>query len=139
MRLNAEVGTRPSEERLAQAVFPDNDEEKPNDTSESSEVKQLRDYLGISGVTINAEIARQLGLPTDTKGVAVAVPGVGSGALAGLARRDVIVSVNYKPIADIADLVAQIALAKKNGRENVLLGVKRLGGPQQYVAVGIVG
>ncbi|MFN3619124.1 trypsin-like peptidase domain-containing protein [Sphingorhabdus sp.] len=139
MSLNALVGTRPTEEKLAQATFPEDNGNDQTNTNESSDVKQLRDFLGVTGVTIVPEIARQLGLAPETKGVAVAVPGVGSGALAGLTRRDVIVSVNYKPIADITDLVAQIALAKKNGRENVLLGVRRLGGPQQYVAVGITG
>jgi len=139
MKLTATVGARPPEETLAQVSFPEDNENEQNATNESSDVKQLRDFLGISGIAMDPKIAGQLDLPPQTKGVAVVIAGVGSGARAGLARRDVIVSVNYKPITDIADLVAQIAAAKKNGRENVLLGVKRLGGPQQYVAVGIAG
>lgn len=137
MKLTATVGARPPEEKLAQVNFPEDNGNEQNTTNESSDVKQLRDFLGISGIAVDPRIAGQLGLPPQTKGVAIVIAGVGSAARAGLARRDVIVSVNYKPITDIADLVAQIAAAKKNGRENVLLGVKRLGGPQQYVAVGI--
>ena len=137
MKLTATVGARPPEEKLAQVNFPEDNGNEQNTTNESSDVKQLRDFIGISGIAVDPRIAGQLGLPPQTKGVAIVIAGVGSAARAGLARRDVIVSVNYKPITDIADLVAQIAAAKKNGRENVLLGVKRLGGPQQYVAVGI--
>ncbi|MCC6478578.1 MAG: PDZ domain-containing protein, partial [Sphingomonadaceae bacterium] len=137
MRITATVGTRPSEEKLAQSTF-DPDENKDFDQQgENADSKAVRDALGVSVIPLDAEIARQLGMGTDVKGVVVDIPGSGSAAQAGIRRGDVLVSVNYKPVTNTTQLAAAIAEAKKAGRGAILLGVKRRGAPTQYATVRI--
>ena len=95
--------------------------------------------LGVSVIALDPEIARQLGMGTDVKGVVVDIAGSGSAAQAGIRRGDVLVSVNYKAVTNSAQLAAAIAEAKKAGRNAVLLGVKRRGAPTQYATVRIDG
>jgi serine protease Do len=135
MTINAVVGTRPTEEKLAQSNFnPDEQKDFQGDTG-TAEAKVLRDSIGISAIPLDAQIAGQLGLSGDIKGVVVDVPGTGTGAQAGLTRGDVIVSATYKPIASLTELAAAIKTAKAAGRNAILLGVKRRGAPTQYAAV----
>jgi serine protease Do len=139
MRITATVGTRPSEEKLAQSTF-DPDENKDFDQQgDNADSKTIRDALGVSVIALDPEIARQLGMGTDVKGVVVDIAGSGSAAQAGIRRGDVLVSVNYKPVTNSAQLAAAIAEAKKAGRNAVLLGVKRRGAPTQYATVRIDG
>jgi serine protease Do len=137
MRITATVGTRPSEEKLAQSTF-DPDENKDFDQQgDNADSKTIREALGVSVIALDPEIARQLGMGTDVKGVVVDIAGSGSAAQAGIRRGDVLVSVNYKPVTNSAQLAAAIAEAKKAGRNAVLLGVKRRGAPTQYATVRI--
>lgn len=136
-KLSATVGTRPSEEKLAQSNFnPDENKDFEEDGSDA-DAKTLRDTIGINAINLNPTIARQLGMDTDSKGVVVDVPGSGTAAQAGLRRGDVIVSATYKPINSVEDLAKAIEEAKASGRGAVLLGVKRRGGPTQYATVKI--
>jgi serine protease Do len=136
-KINVVVGKRPPEQEIAQNSFnPEEEKDFEGDTS-SSEAKTLRDAIGISVIPVTPEIARQLGMPSDTKGLVIDVPGVGSGAQAGFRRADVIVSANYKPVTTIEELVKAIKDAKVAGRDAILLGVKRRGSPIQYGAVSI--
>lgn len=135
MQITATVGTRPTEEKLAQRNF-DPDENKDFDQQgNDADAKAVRDALGISVIPLDAEIARQLGMGADIKGLVVDIPGTGSAAQAGLRRGDVIVSVTYKPVTTTAQLAAALDEAKKAGRSAVLLGVKRRGAPTQYATV----
>jgi len=139
MRITATVGTRPSEEKLAQSTF-DPDENKDFDQQgDNADSKTIREALGVSVIALDPEIARQLGMGTDVKGVVVDIAGSGSAAQAGIRRGDVLVSVNYKAVTNSAQLAAAIAEAKKAGRNAVLLGVKRRGAPTQYATVRIDG
>jgi serine protease Do len=137
MTINVTVGTRPTEEQIAQSNFdPDAQKEFEGETSEES-AKFLRDTLGVSLIPMDAAIARRLGVPADTRGLVVDIAGAGSAAQAGMQRADIIVSANYKALTTADELVAAIKAAKSAGRSNILLGVKRRGGPTQYAAVGI--
>lgn len=136
-KINAVVGTRPSEEKLAQSNFNPDEDKDFEGSVDSSEAKTLRDTIGISAIPLDPTIARQLGMGSDVKGVVVDVPGTGTGAQAGLRRGDVIVSVTYKPVDTIEALAAAIKSAKDGGRGAVLLGVKRRGAPTQYATVKI--
>ena len=100
MRLTATVGTRPPEEKLAQSNFNPEEEKDFKGDTDSADAKTIRDALGISVIPLDAEIARQLGMGADIKGVVIDVPGHGTGAQAGLRRGDVIVSATYKPLSD---------------------------------------
>jgi len=135
MKLNAVVGARPPEEKLAQSNFnpeENKDFDKQTDTPDS---KVIRDTLGISVIPLDAEIARALGMTADVKGIVVDVPGAGTGAQVGLRRGDVIVSANYKPLSTAAGLAAAVKEAQATGRGAILLGVKRRGAATQYVTV----
>jgi len=137
MRLNAVVGTRPPEEKLAQSNFnPEENKDFDKDT-DTPDAKVVRDAIGISVIPLDAEIARQLGMGADTKGVVIDVAGQGTGATAGLRRGDVIVSATYQPVTTPAALAAAVRAAKAAGRTAILLGVKRRGGTTQYATVRI--
>jgi serine protease Do len=136
-RLTATVGTRPTEEQIARSNFNPDEEKEFDGETVDAEAKYLRQALGISAIPVDSSIARRLGLPADTKGLIIDVAGSGSAAQAGMQRADIIVSANYKPVATVADITAIIKAAKTAGRANILLGVKRRGGPTQYAAVGI--
>jgi serine protease Do len=135
MRLNAVVGTRPPEEKLAQSNFnPEENKEFDKDT-DTPDAKVIRDAIGLSVLPLDAEIARQLGMGADTKGVVIDVPGQGTAAQAGLRRGDVIVSATYQPVTTPAALATAIRNAKSAGRGAILLGVKRRGATTQYATV----
>ncbi len=137
MRLNAVAGTRPPEEKLAQSNFnPEENKDFDKDT-DTPDAKVVRDAIGISVIPLDAEIARQLGMAADTKGVVIDVAGQGTGATAGLRRGDVIVSATYQPVTTPAALAAAVRAAKAAGRTAILLGVKRRGGTTQYATVRI--
>lgn len=137
MRLTATVGTRPPEEKLAQSNFnPEENKDFDKDT-DSPDAKVIRDAIGLSVIPLDPEIARQLGMGSDTKGVVIDIAGQGNGAQAGLRRGDVIVSATYQPVATPAALAAAIRTAKTAGRSAILLGVKRRGGTTQYATVRI--
>jgi serine protease Do len=137
MTLNVTVGTRPDEKKIAQSNFdPEEEKDFEGEASEAS-AKTLRETFGISVIPMDAAIARRLGVPADTTGLVIDIAGAGSAAQVGLRRADIIVAANYKAVATAEDLVAAVKAAKAAGRSNLLLGVKRRGGPTQQVAVRI--
>jgi serine protease Do len=137
LRLTAVVGTRPPEEQLAQSNFnPDENKDFDND-ADTPDAKVIRDAFGLSVLPLDAEIARALGMGTDTRGVVIDVAGQGTGAQAGLRRGDVIVSATYQPVTTAAQLASAVRAAKTAGRGALLLGVKRRGGNTQYATVRI--
>ncbi|HWP42904.1 MAG TPA: DegQ family serine endoprotease [Blastocatellia bacterium] len=80
---------------------------------------------GVEVADLTAQIARQLGLPPDTRGVVVTdVRPDSPAADAGLRRGDVIQEVNRKPVSSVAELKRAIEQA---GKEPVLLFVNRSG------------
>ena len=128
------LGERPSEEQLASLNTPDEQEFKPNEDKVSA--LAARESLGIAAQPLTQQISRQLGYTADVKGLVVVEIDQSSDAAAkGLQPRDVIISINYKPVSTQADLVAAASAAKAAGRSNVLLYVQRRGGPARYVAV----
>lgn len=136
-KLNVIVGTRPTEEQIAKSNFnPDEQKEFDGETNEAS-AKYLRDALGISVIPLDEAIARRLGIPADTRGLVIDIAGSGTVAQAGIQRADIIVSVNYKSVTTQEELVTAIKSARAAGRSNILLGVRRRGGPTQFAAVGI--
>ena len=135
MRLTATVGTRPTEEKLAQSNFNPEEEKDFQGNNDSADAKTIRDALGLSVIPLDPEIARQLGMGTDVRGVVIDVPGRGTGQQAGLRRGDLIVSATYKPLSTPEALSAAIKEAKAAGRNALLLGIKRRGAPTQYATV----
>ena len=69
-----------------------------------------RGYLGVTTETVTADVAEQLGLPKDAKGVAITDISPDSPAeKAGLKRSDVILAINEKPVGSLEELRLVIA------------------------------
>jgi serine protease Do len=89
--------------------------------------------LGLSVRTLTPDVAQSMNLPTDEHGVVIVEVEPGSGAdTAGLQARDVIVSVDGQPVADVAAFHAAIEQAQKSGL--VRLRIRR-GAGYLFVAV----
>jgi serine protease Do/serine protease DegQ len=69
-----------------------------------------RGYLGVTSETVTPEVAEQLGLPKDTKGVVISDIFPDSAAdKAGLKSTDVIVAVNGHPVSSLDEMRLMIA------------------------------
>ncbi len=66
--------------------------------------KVVRGYLGVRLGTLNAEVARRLGLPSNRGAVVLDVQSGGPAALAGLQAGDVIVKLGDREVNDAASL-----------------------------------
>ena len=138
MTLTATVARRPSEEELAQSF-----EAEPGagaDPFGASPGQQqggvIEKALGLSVIPLTPQIARQLGMPEDTRGLVVnAVDPSSDAATKGLQRGDVVLSANYRSVTAAAALEEAIRNAKSSSRSAVLLRVQRRGQPPAYVAV----
>ncbi|GAB5348276.1 Do family serine endopeptidase [Alteriqipengyuania sp. 357] len=138
-KVNVTVGTRPSAEEIAQSqMFGGEDEDDDAMSAEIDEGEFLAEKLGLGVVPINPAIARQLGVPADTEGLAIAgVDRNSDAARKGLQRRDIILSANYRTITSTQELEAIVREAEEEGRPSVVLRIQRARGPAGYIAVRI--
>jgi len=139
MTLTATVGKRPSEEELANQTFapnpPDRDDRFNRPPEKQGEGLAER-ALGLSVLPMTPQIAGQIGLPADTRGLVISVvDGTSDAGTKGLQRGDVILSANYRDVLTVADLEAIIRSAKAENRAAVLLRVQRRGQPAAYLPV----
>jgi len=87
---------------------------------------------GLSVEDLTPEIARQLRLSPDTRGVVVdSVDGASQAARAGLERGDVIEEINRKPVDSVSDFDQAMA----QGRDEPLLLLVNRGGSTHYVVL----
>ena len=139
MSLSATVGSRPSEEELAQQSFnPDQpaEDDQFNRTPQKQGEGIVEKAMGLSVLPITPQIARQLGAPEATRGLVVSVVDTSSDAGAkGLQRGDIILSANYRDVSSVTDLEAAVRAARSSNRPAVLLRVQRRGQPAAYVAI----
>ncbi len=141
LTLTATVGKRPSEEELAKQTFapatPDADDRYNRAPQKQGEGLAER-ALGLSVLPMTPQIASQIGLPADTRGLVISVvDGTSDAGAKGLQRGDVILSANYRDVLTIADLESIIRAAKAENRAAVLLRVQRRGQPAAYLPVRI--
>ena len=143
LTVQAVVGKRPTEEELAQQSF-DPDAQQDEDSFAGNQQQQqqgpgaLQSSLGIAAIPLNAQIARQLGVGEDTKGVVISAVSASSDAAAkGLQRGDIVLSANYITVATVADFEKIVRTAKAEGREAVLLRIQRRGQPPIYTPVRV--
>jgi len=93
----------------------------------------VRKTLGFTVQNLTPEIARALGLGSDTTGVVVAQVEKGSPAdAAGITRGDIIQEVDHQPIEDADDFYR--AIEKGKGQESILLLIRR-GDTSLYIAL----
>ncbi|WP_245638449.1 Do family serine endopeptidase [Croceicoccus bisphenolivorans] len=135
MTINATVATRPSEDELAQNFAPqDEDQDGFANPRTDGDQSFVAETLGLSVTPLTANIARQLGVPDDTKGLVIAaVDGSSDAAGKGLRRGDIVLSANYRDVASLAELESIVRDAKNDDRNAVLLRVQRRGQPALYV------
>jgi serine protease Do len=133
--LTATMGTRPSEKEL-QALsgqgngLPDEDDETTEQATSNS--------IGLSVVPLTPDIARNIGVDTDTRGVVITSVDPSSDAgQKGLQRGMVIASVNGAQVSSAADVAAQVAAAKRAGRDHVLLYVIAPRGQNAFIPIEI--
>ncbi len=140
--INVTVGKRPSQEELAQQdMFSDNeDEAEPSQPAPGDEGDGLLEgALGVRGVNMTAEFARQLGVDSDTQGVAITdVNRNSDAARKGLARGTIILQANGRNVASISDLEAILREVRSSERQAVLLRVKPRRGQPVSVAVRLM-
>jgi serine protease Do len=132
------VGRRPSEEQLRQSqMFAPGDEEGGEQAPATPGMSEgIQQKLGLGVVPVTPEIARQLGIDANSRGLAVAAVDPNSDAARkGLQRRDVILSANYRELTTTAELEAVVAEAERAGRDAVLLRIQRRGIPAAYIAI----
>ena len=134
-RITTTVGKRPTEEEFAQRrMFEDDDPQFEDEQGETSD--SIAGALGLQLVPVDPNIAGQLGIARDTTGLAVVrVDPTSDAAARGIQRRDVITSVQQRPVASIADLEAIIAQAREAGRGAVELRISRSGRPLGSVGI----
>jgi serine protease Do len=88
----------------------------------------IEDLLGLQVIPITPRIAAQLGVPSDTQGLAItAVDPNSDAARKGLQRGTIILQAQGDPIASVADLEAVLSAARASDRAAVLLRVRPRG------------
>jgi predicted metalloprotease with PDZ domain len=91
---------------------------------------------GLSVLPLNAQIARQLGLSEDTKGLVInAVDPNSDAGEKELQRGDVILSVGNRAITTVAELEAGIRAAQSAGRTAIGVQIVRPGQPPLYIGL----
>ncbi|PKP96680.1 MAG: protease [Alphaproteobacteria bacterium HGW-Alphaproteobacteria-13] len=136
--LNAVVGTRPPEEQLAGANFDPEDEQAMPDDPKGSADTTIQSELGLAVQMLTPDIARSVGVDSDTKGLVIgAVSSNSDAGRKGLRRGDVILSANRAPVTSSEALAKVVTDAKKAGRDAVLLEILRRGGPSAFIAIRV--
>jgi serine protease Do/serine protease DegQ len=81
-----------------------------------------RGYLGVTTETVTADVAEQLGLPKDAKGVAITdISPDGPAERAGLKRSDVILTIDGKQVSSLEELRLGIAQMPPDSKVKVKL------------------
>ena len=132
-------GERPPEDVVNKIAGGDSGTEG-NSTTGPGAATATTKALGMSLAPLTPELARAANLPATARGVIVtAVDPNANAAEQGLARGDLIMSVNNQPVTSPAQVVAAIDAARKAGRSSVLLLIKRGNSPEAFVGVDLKG
>ena len=135
MTLTATLATRPSEKELAALAGSDNGDDGLPDEDDQSTPDTSTDALGLSVIPLTPAIARNVGVDSTVRGVVITSVDQSSDAGQKLQRGMVIVSVNGAPVSSAADVAAQVAAAKRAGRDQVLLYVTPPHGQSGFIPV----
>ncbi|AGH49672.1 MULTISPECIES: Do family serine endopeptidase [Sphingomonadales] len=136
MTLTVVVGERPPEDQLAAAAGDDDDGD--GSATPAPNAQSTRQSIGLGVQALTPEVARQLGVPTTTRGVVVAqVDPNSDAAQEGIQRGDIILSINQRPVTTVADAAAAVDAARKAGRSTALLFIQRGNGTPRYIGVKI--
>jgi serine protease Do len=107
------------------------------DEKGTPEAPKEAELLGLKLVPMDDKIAKELGMPAGSTGLAVThVDPASEAAAKGLMAGDVIVEAGQKAVVRLDDLTARVDEAKEAGRKSLLLLVRREGDPR-FVALSI--
>ncbi|MDX3911328.1 MAG: Do family serine endopeptidase [Sphingobium sp.] len=136
MTVTAVVAQRPPEDQLSAFNAPNDEDFADPQQQPDSGAAAAQQSLGVAVTPLTAGIARQLGVPAETRGVVITTvdPSTDAGAK-GLRRGDIILSANNRPTATEADLKAAVAQVTAAGRNAILLQVLRRGQPATFVGI----
>ena len=135
MTVTAVVGERPPEDEL-NSFAQSQDDEDFSQQQQQTPGKAAEQSLGIAAIPLTPGIIRQLGIPTDTRGIVITgVDGSTDAGAKGLRRGDVIISANNRPVTSQAELDAQVKAVAGQGRNAILLQVLRRGQPPIFLPV----
>ncbi|MFM5949419.1 MAG: Do family serine endopeptidase [Novosphingobium sp.] len=136
--LYAVVAKRPSQKELAASLAPT---AKPDPFANPAKQGEglAESALGLKVLTMEPDIAQQLQVPSNQRGVViVGVDAASDASNRGLERGDIIISANMQNIDGVLDLEKVIRTAKAAGRPSITLQlVKRGDNASQYRAVRI--
>lgn len=104
--------------------LPDEDEAV---TAPPSETVGISNDLGADLVALDDDIRRRFGIPRDMTGVAVTGVATRGRAYNKLRRGDVIVEVNFNPVATVPDVLKRLDTAMQAPSQPILIRVKRRG------------
>ena len=128
------IATRPSADQLTEPTFdpdaaPTEDFNKPQTGAQATGPEAtIRNQLGVLTQPLTPEIARQIGVDSNTRGLVIAAVAASSDAASkGLRRGDVILQAHGRPTASATDLAAAITQAKQQNRSAVLVQILRRG------------
>lgn len=134
MTLTAVVGERPPEDQLAASGEGDDQ----GSATPAPNAQSTRQSIGLGLQALTPDVARQLGVAATVRGVVVAQIDPNSDAAAeGIQRGDIILSINQRPVASVADAAAAVDAARKAGRGTALLFIQRGSGTPRYIGVKI--
>jgi serine protease Do len=129
IKLNVTVARRPSQQEMAKSLTPATKPDRLANPSMQGE-GLAESALGLKVLTMEPDIAEQLGVPASQRGVVVAdVDTASDAANNGLKRGDIVVSVNMVELSSVANLEKAIRAAKALGRPTMTLQVLRPGQP----------
>jgi serine protease Do len=128
MTVTATVAKRPGQEELAKSLGTPDPEDSPFNKPGDKGQGATSDTLGLLVFDLDESLARQLRVPTSTRGAAIGrVDGSSDAASQGLQRGDIVVSANFQPITSVAALDAAVKAAKASGRPSITLEILRPG------------
>lgn len=104
--------------------LPDEDEAV---TIPPAEAAGMSNDLGADLVALDDDIRRRFGIPRDMTGVAVTGVATRGRAYDKLRRGDVIVEINFNPVAAVPDVLKRLETAMQTPNQPILIRVKRRG------------
>ena len=123
--LTATLAERPTEEKLA-LIGKSGRPGLSEDDGDKSSALASKASLGMALQSLTPEIAQQVGVAENTKGVViVGIDPASNAAEVGFQRGDIILSVNQTATVTPAQVNAVVAVAKSKGRNTVLLYAQR--------------
>ena len=141
MTVNAVVGRRPTDEELSASGLGNGpaDAEDPFANPPAKQGEGLVERtLGVSVLPLTPQIARQIRVPAETRGLVIrAVDGSSDAGTKGLQQGDVILSANGRTVLTPSDLEEAVRAAQAAKRPAVLLRLQRGGQPAAFVPIRI--